>query len=110
MKQNNFYKGLMIMLTITMVGCNKDLLESPAYSQATSEIFWRNADDAVAAANSLYTLIGAHNVFGHAEQTWDITSDDQWRAGDHGEDQAIEEFSFEADNPQLNHSWALNMK
>lgn len=95
------------MLTITMVGCNKDLLESPAYSQATSEIFWRNADDAVAAANSLYTLIGAHNVFGHAEQTWDITSDDQWRAGDHGEDQAIEEFSFEADNPQLNHSWAL---
>ena len=83
------------MLTITMVGCNKDLLESTPYAQSTSANFWRNSDDAVAASNALYTLLGAEDFFGHTEQTWDVTSDDQWRAGDHGDEQAVEDFTYD---------------
>ena len=107
MKNSNFYKGLFILLTITMVGCKKDLLESTPYSQSTSSTFWRNGTDAVSASNALYSLLGDENLFPHTEQTWDICSDDQWRAGDHGEDQAIEEFTFDASNPQLGFSWSL---
>ena len=90
-----------------MVGCKKDLLESTPYSQSTSNTFWRNGTDAVSASNALYSLLGDEGLFPHTEQTWDICSDDQWRAGDHGEDQAIEEFTFDASNPQLGFSWSL---
>jgi hypothetical protein len=107
MKQNNFYKGLMIMLTIIMVGCNKDLLESTPYAQATSANFWRNSDDAVSAANALYPLLGDEMFFGHPEQAWDICSDDQWRSGDWGNEQAIEDFTFDASNDQLGWNWSL---
>jgi len=107
MKNSNFYKGLFILLTISMVGCKKDLLESTPYAQSTSNTFWRNATDATSASNALYSLLGDENGFPHTEQTWDICSDDQWRAGDHGEDQAIEEFTFDASNSQLGYSWSL---
>ena len=95
MKHNNFYKGIMIMLIFSMLGCKKDLLESTPYAQSTSANFWRNSDDAVAASNALYTLLGAEDFFGHTEQTWDVTSDDQWRAGDHGDEQAVEDFTYD---------------
>ena len=95
MKHNNFYKGIMIMLVISMMGCKKDLLESTPYAQSTSANFWRNSDDAVAASNALYTLLGAEDFFGHTEQTWDVTSDDQWRAGDHADEQAVEDFTYD---------------
>ena len=107
MKNINLYKGLFILLTISVVGCKKDLLESTPYGQSTSSTFWRNATDATSASNALYSLLGDENGFPHTEQTWDICSDDQWRAGDHGEDQAIEEFTFDASNSQLGYSWSL---
>lgn len=107
MKNINLYKGLFILLSISMLGCKKDLLESTPYAQSTSSTFWRNATDATSASNALYSLLGDENGFPHTEQTWDICSDDQWRAGDHGEDQAIEEFTFDASNPQLGYSWSL---
>ena len=107
MKNINLYKGLFILLTISVVGCKKDLLESTPFGQSTSSAFWRNATDATSASNALYSLLGDENGFPHTEQTWDICSDDQWRAGDHGEDQAIEEFTFDASNSQLGYSWSL---
>lgn len=107
MKQKNMYRGLMIVLTITMMGCKKDLLDSTPYAQATSANFWRNAEDAVSAANALYPLLGDEMFFGHPEQAWDICSDDQWRSGDWGNEQAIEDFTFDASNDQLNWNWSL---
>ena len=107
MKNINLYKGLFILLTISVVGCKKDLLESTPYGQSTSSTFWRNATDATSASNALYSLLGTEYNFADTEQTWDICSDDQWRAGDHGEDQAIEEFTFDASNSQLGYSWSL---
>ena len=93
MKHTIVYKGFLLLLAVGAVSCNKDLLDSPPYGQSTSADFWRNADDAVSASNALYSFLGDEYTFAHTEQTWDICSDDQWRAGDHPEDQAIEDFS-----------------
>jgi hypothetical protein len=94
-----------IFLPMIFGSCNDDLLESTPYGQSTSANFWRNADDAVAAANALYEPLLSEDFYGHAEHTFEIPSDDQYRAGDHGEDQAIEELTYSPDNPQLAFSW-----
>jgi starch-binding outer membrane protein, SusD/RagB family len=100
-------KGGMILLAIlSIMGCKKNMLNSTPYGQPTSASFWRNADDAVSASNALYSFLGDEYIFAHTEFTWDICSDDMWRAGDHPEDQAIEEFTYEPSNPQLNESWS----
>lgn len=93
------------LLIVLLTACSEDFLETTPFGQATSDQFWRNADDAVAAANALYEPLDDGNFYGHTEQTFEICSDDFWRAGDHGEDQAIEEFTFDPDNAQLNFSY-----
>lgn len=92
-------------LVILALGCKEDFLESTPYGQSTSATFWRNADDALAAANAMYEPLRDEEFYGHSEQTFEICSDDFWRAGDHGEDQAIEDFTFDPDNSQLGHSY-----
>lgn len=95
-----------ILLSAVLLGaCDDSILETVPYGQSTSSQFWRNADDAIAAANAMYEPLVTHDFYGHAEHTFDIPSDDQYRAGDHGEDQAIESFTFDAGNPQLYYSW-----
>ncbi|MEK6479011.1 RagB/SusD family nutrient uptake outer membrane protein [Catalinimonas sp. 4WD22] len=95
-----------LILLASLVSCNnEEVLESTPYGQSTSVDFWRNGEDAVAAANAMYEPLTYEDFYGHAEHTFDIPSDDQYRAGDHAEDQAIEEFTFDADNPQLAFSW-----
>ncbi|ULQ53278.1 RagB/SusD family nutrient uptake outer membrane protein [Flavihumibacter fluvii] len=106
MKHTVVKSGLILLTVVSIVGCKKDLLISTPYGQSTSADFYRNADDAIAASNALYSFIGDEYMFAHTEQTWDICSDDQWRAGDHPEDQAIEEFTYEPSNVQLNDSWS----
>lgn len=100
-----FITILLLGAALTIIRCQDDILESTPYGQSTSADFWRNGDDAVAAANAMYEPLKWEDFYGHAEHTFDIPSDDQWRAGDHGEDQAIEEFTFDADNAQLAFSW-----
>lgn len=109
-KQSTMNRGYLPLVFIMMMAaflssCNDDLLESTPYGQSTSASFWRNADDAVAAANAMYEPLLSEDFFGHAEHTFEIPSDDQYRAGDHGEDQAIEELTYSPDNPQLAFSW-----
>ena len=101
-------KKFIFLLAITALfisSCSEDFLESTPYAQSTSATFWRNADDAIAAANAMYEQLRSGSFYGHSEQTFEICSDDFWRAGDHGEDQAIEEFTFDPDNAQLRFSY-----
>ncbi|MDN3686262.1 RagB/SusD family nutrient uptake outer membrane protein [Cyclobacterium jeungdonense] len=102
MKNSIVYLLLSFML---FAACDDNILETVPYGQSTSSQFWRNGDDAVAAANAMYEPLVVEDFYGHAEHTFDIPSDDQYRAGDHGEDQAIESFTFDAGNPQLFYSW-----
>jgi hypothetical protein len=102
MKNSIQFLLLVVLLT---TACEENILETTPYGQSTSSQFWRNGEDAVAAANAMYEPLVTHDFYGHAEHTFDIPSDDQFRAGDHGEDQAIESFTFDAGNPQLFYSW-----
>ncbi|MCB0629793.1 MAG: RagB/SusD family nutrient uptake outer membrane protein [Saprospiraceae bacterium] len=94
-----------LLIVLLFTACSKDYLDTAPYGQSTSDQFWRNADDAVAAANALYEPLDDEDFFGHTEQTFEICSDDFWRAGDHGEDQAIEDFTFDPSNAQLRFSY-----
>ncbi|MBI0397148.1 RagB/SusD family nutrient uptake outer membrane protein [Cyclobacterium marinum] len=96
---------LLLLLVFITTACDDNILETTPYGQSTSSQFWRNGEDAVAAANAMYEPLTVEDFYGHAEHTFDIPSDDQFRAGDHGEDQAIESFTFDAGNPQLYYSW-----
>ena len=87
------------------ISCNEDILESTPFGLSTSATFWRNGDDVVSAVNAIYEPLRDHDFYGHAEHTFSIVEDDQWRAGDHSEDQAIEELTYDASNPQLWFSW-----
>ena len=93
------------LITLLIISCSDDLLESPPYGQSTSATFWRSGDDVVAATNAIYEPLRGESFYGHAEHTFSIVEDDQWRAGDHGEDQAIEELTFDPSNAQLASSW-----
>ncbi|MCR9226312.1 MAG: RagB/SusD family nutrient uptake outer membrane protein [Flavobacteriaceae bacterium] len=93
------------MFFLVLGACSDDYLDTEPNGQSTSDQFWRNGDDAVAAANALYEPMMSEEFYGHSEQTFEICSDDFWRAGDHGEDQAIEDFTFDASNAQLRHSY-----
>jgi hypothetical protein len=97
--------ALLLVVMVTFTQCKDDLLESTAYGQATSQQFWRNGDDVVSAVNAIYEPLLQENYFGHFERTWDIQSDDMWRAGDHAEDQSIEYFTYDASNPKLIDTW-----
>jgi starch-binding outer membrane protein, SusD/RagB family len=105
MKQIIKTSGIFLVLILILVQCKDDLLESPSYGQVTNQLFWRNGDDVVSAVNAIYEPLLQENYFGHFERTWDIQSDDMWRAGDHAEDQSIEYFTYDASNPKLIDTW-----
>ena len=92
---------------LVLIGCDEEFLEPTPYGESTSADFWRNAEDAVAAVNAMYEPLRDEDFYGHSEQTFEICSDDFWRAGDHGEDQAIEEFTFDPSNSMLRSSYKL---
>jgi hypothetical protein len=93
------------VLALISMQCNDNFLESTSYGSVTSQQFWRNGDDVVSAVNAIYEPLLQENYFGHFERTWDIQSDDMWRAGDHAEDQSIEYFTYDASNPKLIDTW-----
>lgn len=92
-------------LLLVFSQCDDNILESTSYGQVSSQQFWRNGDDVVSAVNAIYEPLLQENYFGHFERTWDIQSDDMWRAGDHAEDQSIEYFTYDASNPKLIDTW-----
>jgi len=105
MKKINYLLLVVGLGLIFTTSCKEDFLDSPPYGLSTSATFWRNAEDVVAAVNAIYEPMRAEDYYGHSEHTFSIPEDDQWRAGDHGEDQAIEEFTYDPSNAQLAFSW-----
>lgn len=93
------------MIPLVFMGCEENALEATAYGETTTASFFESAGDAEAAINAAYDPMLRHDYWGHCEHTFSIPSDDQFRAGDHGEDQAIEDLTFDPGNPQLECSW-----
>ncbi|MDB5088325.1 MAG: RagB/SusD family nutrient uptake outer membrane protein, partial [Mucilaginibacter sp.] len=82
-----------IVLALFNNACKKalDLKQQGVY---TSDNYFRNEVDAVNAVSGIYSLLEEEDYIGHAEATFDVPSDDYWRSGDHGEDEAIENLTY----------------
>jgi hypothetical protein len=96
-----------VLPVLLLFSCGEEFLEPTPYGESTSADFWRNVEDAVLAVNAMYEPLRDEDFYGHSEQTFEVCSDDFWRAGDHGEDQAIEEFTFDPSNSMLRSSYKL---
>jgi hypothetical protein len=104
MKKIYILAGWIFLATVT--GCNDDLLESTPYGQVTSQQYWRNGDDVVAATNAIYAPLLNEDGFAHTEYTFDNASDDMNRAGDHSDETALEMFTFDASNSHILATWS----
>jgi len=103
MKSN---KILYIVITLALFSsaCKKalDLKQQGVY---TSDNYFRNEVDAVNAVNGIYSLLEEEDYIGHAEATFDTPSDDYWRSGDHGEDEGIENLTYDASNAAIRYPY-----
>lgn len=104
---NKIYSVLLICMALLYLGCQQDLLESTPYGESTSANFWRNGGDAIAAANAMYAPLLEENLYGHSENVFDNCSDDLYRAGDHGYEEAMENFTLDASNGGVLNGWSL---
>jgi len=94
-----------VCLTLLFSSCKEDLFDSIPYGEATSDQFWRNGEDAVAAANAMYEYTFHINVYGHHENVFDNCSDDIYRSGDNGWQPAMENFTLDASNGGVAAGW-----
>ncbi|MFT7034117.1 MAG: hypothetical protein ACJA2S_002626 [Cyclobacteriaceae bacterium] len=92
-------------LMAILCACDSDLIESTPYGESTSANFWRNSGDAIAAANAMYTPLREEDSYGHNENVFDNCSDDLYRAGDHGYEEAMENFTLDASNNGVRAGW-----
>ncbi|WP_254562392.1 RagB/SusD family nutrient uptake outer membrane protein [Dyadobacter diqingensis] len=90
----------------TLISCQDNLLETTPYGQVTSQQYWRNGDDVVAATNAIYAPLLNEDGFAHTEYTFDNCSDDMNRAGDHADETALEMFTFDASNSHILATWS----
>jgi hypothetical protein len=93
-----------IALALFNSACKKalDLEQQGVY---TSDNYFRNEKDAVNAVSGIYSLLEEEDYIGHAETTFDTPSDDYWRSGDHGEDEGIENLTYDASNAAIRYPW-----
>jgi hypothetical protein len=93
-----------IVLALFNNACKKalDLKQQGVY---TSDNYFRNEVDAVNAVSGIYSLLEEEDYIGHAEATFDVPSDDYWRSGDHGEDEGIENLTYDASNAAIKYPW-----
>lgn len=101
-------KNLLVVvgcLTLLFISCKENLFESIPYGEATSAEFWRHGGDAIAAANAMYSPMNTEDFYGHNENVFDNLSDDLYRAGDHGYEEAMENFTFDAGNKGIRVGW-----
>ncbi len=98
----SLYIGLGVVLCGSACKKALDLKQQGIY---TSDNYFRNETDAVTAVNGIYSLLEEEDYIGHAEATFDTPSDDYWRSGDHGEDEAIENLTYDASNAAIRYPY-----
>jgi len=95
-----------LLAGVALTSCS-DILDSTPNGTTTSDKFWRNGDDVVAATNAIYSPLLDEDGFAHTEYTFDNSSDDMVRAGDHGDSEAqLELFTFNASNSHILNTWS----
>jgi hypothetical protein len=95
---------IIVLLAVFNSACKKTL-DIKQQSVYTSTNYFQNEVQAVTAVNGIYSLLEEEDYTGHAEATFDTPSDDYWRSGDHGEDEAIENLTYDASNAAIRYPW-----
>lgn len=103
MKKITLLAGYIFLATFS--SCKDNLLDTTPYGQVTSQQYWRNGDDVVAATNAIYAPLLDEDGFAHTEYTFDNCSDDMNRAGDHSDETPLEMFTFDASNSHILATW-----
>lgn len=95
---------MLVAVVLLSASCKKnlDLDQKGVYN---TDNYFRNETDAVNAVSGIYSLLEQEDYISHAETTFDVASDDYWRSGDHSEDEAIENLTYDASNAQVRYSW-----
>jgi hypothetical protein len=96
---------LLALVVLISTSCKKnlDLDQKGVYN---TDNYFKNENDAVNAVSGIYSLLEQEDYISHAETTFDVASDDYWRSGDHAEDEAIENLTYDASNAQVRYSWS----
>ncbi|MDO6807186.1 RagB/SusD family nutrient uptake outer membrane protein [Zobellia galactanivorans] len=107
MKNNMIIKKVFPCLLIAgiIISCNEEVLDTIPYGESTSAEFWRNGADANAASTAMYEPLRWEDLYGHSENVFDNCSDDIFRAGDHGYEEAMENFTFDPSNDGFRSGW-----
>jgi len=95
---------ILFLTVIATSSCKKDL-DLDQKGVYNTDNYFKNETDAVNAISGIYNLLEQEDYISHAETTFDVASDDYWRSGDHSEDEAIENLTYDASNAQVNYSW-----
>jgi hypothetical protein len=94
----------LLLFIIGTASCKKDLNLDQKGVYNTDNYF-KTETDIVNGVSGIYNLLAQEDYISHAETTFDVASDDYWRSGDHSEDEAIENLTYDASNAQVNFSW-----
>ncbi|TWV98872.1 RagB/SusD family nutrient uptake outer membrane protein [Chitinophaga pinensis] len=103
-KNRNKLLIIAAVLFTSMTSCDSILDVTPKGTYTTAT-YWRNQSDAINGITGIYNVLLEEDFTGHAEFTFDDPSDDQYRAGDHSEDVAIENLTYDAANAQVRFGW-----
>jgi hypothetical protein len=99
----NIFLLALVVLVSTSCKKNLDLDQKGVYN---TDNYFKTETDAVNAISGIYSLLEQEDYISHAETTFDVASDDYWRSGDHAEDEAIENLTYDASNAQVRYSWS----
>src|SRR5260221_13214162 len=89
-------KYISIFLLLSCFGCNKNLLNTVPNDRITSQIFWSKDNDALIAANALYTFLDSTNRLQR-----DVFSDLAHTNTEFGDYKAIEVGAYNATIPVI---------
>lgn len=88
----------------SLMSC-ESFLETDPKGIYTEENFFKNEQAVIDAVTGLYGMLIVEDFVAFGDYSWDICSDDMYRAGDHAEKEAIETFTYDAGNAQLKAGW-----
>ncbi|GAA0557325.1 RagB/SusD family nutrient uptake outer membrane protein [Chitinophaga japonensis] len=98
------YISLLCSAALLLMGaCN--VLDVEPKGNYTTGNYWRNQSDALDGITGIYNVLLEEEYTGFREFVFDNCSDDQVRGGDHGYDQAIEDFTYDPSTPSVRTGW-----
>jgi len=99
----NTYKAFFIgCLLLTTMSCSKDLLNTVPKDRLASELFWKTEEDAIYAANGIYSILGNQWRYASMDAFTDVGHFIlQWRA-----ESEVEKHTFDASNNVIASEWS----